>query len=222
MADAAAKEAELYGLPPYSPAWIPNHNTVVVEDDASRDTSVPPEYTRSHSETPSLSSDAEASSSSSSSGLATPADIFSARLEEEYIEEAVHDEQERVAELVRHSTATARPSACRKRSRTVSTVDDDDLDFEPHVAPKPHPRKRARVARRALVDSDADSSDSDEDDRPAQKRKPAKRGQAAKPVICRCGHDKCKNDAGFSSVRVYERHYRSVHLGQPADVRCGG
>ncbi|VDB94176.1 unnamed protein product [Peniophora sp. CBMAI 1063] len=204
-----ANEAELGA----SRASTPNHNTIVLPDDATVDQ--PPHYARarSHSVTPSLYSDADASSPSTS-GIATPADIFSRPLDEYEIEEEIEEEQERVVAPV-----VAGSSGSRKRSRTVD--DDDDLDFEPHIAPKPQPRKRTRVARRAAADSDAEFSDSDSDARPAP-RKPKRTGGRAAPVICRCPHDKCQNDAGFSSVRVYERHYRSVHLGVAKDVQCGG
>ncbi|KZV66342.1 hypothetical protein PENSPDRAFT_654967 [Peniophora sp. CONT] len=219
MADSIAQEAALDGLPPYSPAWTSNHNTIVVSTNTTRDPSVPPEYSPSRSETPSLYSDADASSSSSSSGPATPASIFSKQLDEEDIEEAMCEDQDHAAELACDATVIAGPSTSRKRSRTVSTTD-EDLDFEPHVA-KPPPRKRARATRRAIVESDADSSDSDSDEPPARKHKVTKRG-GVKPVICRCGHAKCQSEPGFSSVRVYERHYRSVHLGSSTDVRCKG
>lgn len=215
MSDALAKEAELDGLPPYSPAWTANHNTINIQAAATRDQSVPPEYPHSRSETPSLYSDAEASSSSSSNGPETPASLFANQLDDEDIEDAICEEQDRVSD----ATVVAGPSSSRKRSLTASTAD-DDLDFEPHVVRAPPP-KRARVTRRVTVDSDAGSSDSEADEPPARKHKVTKRG-GAKPVICRCGHDKCKGEPGFSSVRVYERHYRSVHLGVANDVRCGG
>ncbi|KZV66492.1 hypothetical protein PENSPDRAFT_667711 [Peniophora sp. CONT] len=127
--------------------------------------------------------------------------------------EALREEQFRYAEAVPPVTLSITPPSRSTASNTV-LASGRYIRFEPSVAKALRPQRMC-TQRRVDVESRADFSDSDDDESVNERR-------STKRPMRRCGHRDCTGKAALSSKSAYVRHYHSVHLGLPGDVRCGG